>query len=174
MNNYNFENVSVVGRIAYGIMCAEEYLTHKYPNKDWAIVFKYFWKITELELWDDWMSETIEIIPEYLFEFDNYELSDFEFLTKNKYLNLKKVYANTYDDVNAILKMVYDLANSHSYSSISGKGEESLFQLEKIIVLLENEGIALPNDKEVKTHLISERKGWGEPFNGMSLSKVVK
>lgn len=34
MNNYDFENVSVVGRIAYGIICAEEYLIHKYQNKD--------------------------------------------------------------------------------------------------------------------------------------------
>lgn len=174
MNNYNFENISIVGRIAYGIMCAEEYLMHKYPNKDWKIIFKDFWKITNLELWDDWMEEIIEIIPEYLFEFNDYKSSDFEYLTEYKYNELKKVYDNTNDDVNIILKMVYELANSHAYSSINKNGEESLCQLEKITTFLENEGIALPETKDVQTHLFSEKKGWGNPFDGTNLSKILK
>ena len=170
----NFENVSVVGRVAYGIMCAEEYLIHKYQNKNWKIVFNDFWKITNLELWDEWMDEIIEIIPEYLFEFNDYMSSDFEFLTETKYDELKKIYDNTNDDVNIILKMVYELANSHAYSSISKNGKESLRQLEKIIIFLEDEGIAPPDTKDVQTHLFSERKGWGNPFDGTSLSKILK
>lgn len=174
MNNYNFENISLSGRIAYGIICAEEYLIHKYPNKDWAIIFKDFWKITNLELWDDWMDEIIEIIPEYLFEFDGYEVSDFEFLTEDKYSELESLYADTNNDVNIILKMVYKLADSHAYSSIVGSGSESILQLEQIINFLKNEGITPPDIKMVQTHLFSERKGWGNPFDGTGLSKIVK
>lgn len=174
MNYYDFENISVVGRIAYGIMCAEEYLIQKYPDKNWTIIFQDFWKITNLELWDNWMDEIIEIIPEYLFEFDDYHSSEFEFLTEAKYNELKKVFDNTNNDVNIILKMVYELANSHAYSSINKNGQESLLQLKKIIIFLEKEGINLPEMKEVQTHLFSERNGWGNPFDGTSLSKIMK
>ena len=174
MNYYDFENISVVGRIAYGIMCAEEYLIHKYPDKNWTIIFEDFWKITNLELWDNWMDEIIEIIPEYLFEFNDYQSSGFEFLTEAKYNELKKIFDNTNDDVNIILKMVYELANSHAYSSINKNGQESLLQLKKIIIFLEKEGINLPEMKEVQTHLFSERNGWGNSFDGTSLSKIIK
>ena len=59
MDIYGFEEVSFVGRIAYGIMCAEEYLTQQYPCKNWILVFESFWKITNLDLWDNWMDEVI-------------------------------------------------------------------------------------------------------------------
>ena len=170
----SFENVSLTGRIAYGIMCAEEYLLQEYPYKDWAIIFENFWKITDLELWDEWMDETIEIIPQYLFEFDNYKSSDFDFLTEDKYNALKNLYGNINEDVNMLLKMVYDLANSHAYSSIKGKGEESLRQLKEITTFLEEKGISLPDIEKVQTHLFSEKNGWGNPFDGTNLSKIIK
>lgn len=174
MKENRFENVSITGRIAYGIMCAEEYLLQKYPDKDWTIILEYFWKITNLELWDDWMDETIEIIPEYLFEFDDYRSSDFEFLTEDKYNILKKIYESTNKDVNTLLEMVYDLASSHAYSSIKGKGEESLRRLEEITTFLEEKGILVPDIGEVQSHPFSEKNGWGKPFDGTSLSKIVK
>lgn len=59
-----------------------------------------------------------------LFEFNDYKSSHFEFLTEVKYNELKKVYVNTNDDVNIILNMVYELANSHAYSSINENGKE--------------------------------------------------
>lgn len=173
MNNFEFENISIVGRIAYGIMCEETYLLHKYPEKNWTVVFEYFWKITDLELWDDWMDEVIEIIPEYLFEFKDYKSSNFEFLSEEKYNELKIIYANTNEDVNTILKMVYELANSHVYSSIKGKGQESLCRLKDIIDFLKKEKIELPDVKEIQMHSFSERNGWGEAFDGSYLSKIL-
>ncbi|MBD5135838.1 MAG: hypothetical protein HDT39_07735 [Lachnospiraceae bacterium] len=47
-------------------------------------------------------------------------------MTEVKYDKLKKLYENTNDDVNIILKMVYELANIHAYSSINKNGKESL------------------------------------------------
>ena len=173
MVNYDFENISVTGRIAYGIMCAEEYLVYKYPDKDWVVVFKDFWEITNLELWDEWIDKTVEIIPEYLFEFNSYKSSCFEYLTESKYNKLKRVYNNTNDDVFIILIMVYELANSHVYSSINGNGRESIYHLEKIINFLKNECITLPDIKKVQMRLFSEKNGWGNPFEGTGLSKII-
>lgn len=170
----SFENISLTRRISYGIMCVAEYLLQEYPYKDWAIILEDFCKITDLELWDDWMDETIEIIPQYLFKFNNYKSSDFEFLTEDKYNTLKNLYGNINEDVNMLLKMVYDLANSHAYSSIKGKGEESLRQLREITTFLEEKGISLPDIEKVQTHLFSEKNGWRNPFDGTNLSKAVK
>ena len=174
MNNYNFENVSIVGRIAYAIMCAEEYLIQKYPNKDWTIVFKDFWEITSLDLWDDWLEKIIEIIPEYLFEFDSYMLSDFDYLSEEKYNELKELYDGTNENVNAILYMLYDLARNSAYSSIKGNGRESLSHLKRIIIFLQTEGVQLPDAKQVQNFSFSEKNGWGNSFDGTILSKVVK
>lgn len=171
MVNYDFENISVTGRIAYGIMCAEEYLVYKYPDKDWIIVLKDFWEITNLKLWDEWIDKTVEIIPEYLFEFNSYKSSCFEYLTESKYNKLKKVYNNTNGDVNIILKMVYKLANSHVYSSINGNGRESIYHLEKIINFLKNEGITLPDIKKVQMHLFSEKMGGKIHLKGLVCQK---
>lgn len=174
MNNDKFDNVSIVGRIAYGIMCAENYLLGKYPEKNWTTVIEYFWKITNMEFWDEWADVVIEIIPEYMFEFKDYKSSGFELLSEEKYNELKDIYINTGNDVNEILKMVYELANSHIYSSIKGKGQESLEQLNRIIEYIKKHNIDLPDDKEILLHSIDERNGWGNLFDGSYLSKIMR
>lgn len=169
-----FKKISIIGRIAYGIMCAEEYLIVKYPKKSWNIVFEKYWEITNLRYWDEWMDEVIEYIPEYLFEFDNYETSDFEYLKEEKYNELKNLYKDISSDVNTILKMVWNLANSHAYTSISGYGKESVDNLNAIILFLKNSNIKLPDFTQIDNLLFSENKGWGIRFDGKYLSKTLK
>lgn len=169
-----FKNISLIGRIAYGIMCAEEYFIAKYPQKDWSIVFKKYWEVTKLDFWDNWTDEVMEYIPEYLFEFKDYKSSNFEYLTEEKYHKLVKLYQNVDNDVNIILKMVYHLANSHAYTSISGYGKESLYNLNDIILFLQQNAIELPNFKKVENFYFSYRNGWGNSFDGTYLSKIVK
>lgn len=140
-------------------MCAEEYLIVKYPKKSWNIVFEKYWEITNLRYWDEWMDEVIEYIPEYLFEFDNYETSDFEYLKEEKYNELKNLYEDISSDVNTILKMVWNLANSHAYTSISWYGKESLDNLNAIILFLKNSNIKLPDFTQIDNLLFSENKG---------------
>ncbi|RDU24230.1 hypothetical protein [Anaerosacchariphilus polymeriproducens] len=168
------KNISITGRIGYGIMCLEEYLLTKYPNKDWSFILEKYWQITSLELWDIWMDEVIEIIPEYLFEFDDYESSDFEHLSYENYLKLKEIYKGVGDDANIILKKVYDLANSHAYSSIVGEGKESLEVLDDVIKYLVNNEVILPNIEKVKKFTIDKNNGWGVSYNGKILSKILK
>ena len=165
-----FKKISVIGRIAYGIMCAEKYLIKKYPKKNWNIVFEKYWEITNLSYWDEWMDEIMEYIPEYLFEFDNYETSNFEYLTKEKYNELKNLYKNISSDVNTILKMVWNLANSHTYTSINGYGKESLDNLSNIILFLENSNVKSPDFTQINQLSFSENRGWGMKFDGKYLS----
>lgn len=68
--NYDFTNVSLRGRICYGIMCAERYALNKFPNRDWDFVFSEFWKIQDDILWDEWSDRVIDLLPEYINELD--------------------------------------------------------------------------------------------------------
>ena len=63
--------------MAYSILCVGEVLVAKYPDDDWSVLSKEMLKATST-YWDEWGNRFIEIIPEYLFEFDTYEESDFE------------------------------------------------------------------------------------------------
>ena len=175
IGSLDFEDVSVRGRIAYGIMCAENYLIAKYPKKNWIMVFEIFWKVTlveRLEFVDDWVDEVCDILPECLFEFPNYEMSDFEILTKDKYNDFKMLYSGVGEDVNTILKFVFDLANSHAYSRVIGKGKESLSVLQKIIDFMYEYNVSLPDVKEVKKFSIAENDGFGYPFDVMSKKEL--
>ncbi len=41
-----FETISMNGRMAYLIMCVENFLATKYPEKDWSFVSDIMWKAT--------------------------------------------------------------------------------------------------------------------------------
>ena len=66
----NLKTVSMNGRMAYSIMCVEKYLISIYPERDWNALARKMWDVTNMP-WDDWSERFIEIIPQYLFEFDN-------------------------------------------------------------------------------------------------------
>lgn len=173
MKSEKYKTVAIIGRIAYGIMCVESYLMQKYPKKEWSILVSKLWKITNLELWDEWMDEVIEIIPEYLFEFSDYESSNFEYLSKEDYEKLCDVFRETGNDVNNVLKLFYDLACSHAYSSIEGSGRESLEMLEELIQFIIKNEVKLPDDSEIMKISFHEKNGWGIAFDGISLSKIL-
>ena len=55
--------------MAYLILCAELYVKTLNPDKDWSVLSKWMWDATS-EYWDEWDSKFMEIIPEFLYEFD--------------------------------------------------------------------------------------------------------
>lgn len=90
MNNYSMVekliNVSVLGRVAYAIMCFEKYAVTVYPNVDFSPVAEIMWSIIDGSNYLDESSyRYIEIVPECLFEFKSYEESNFEYLSKEEY-----------------------------------------------------------------------------------------
>lgn len=173
MNTNQFKQVSLVGRIAYGIMCAEYYAKATYPDKDWTPLFKNMWAITNAQYWDEWANKYIEVIPEYLFEFPTYEASDFEYLSKPEYDVFTKLQRNTSPLWNNILKKIYEMEEIYAYSTIPGIGLESISILSEIIKILDEAGIQLPPIEKVAFSHFEEREGWGEHFDGSQLSTII-
>jgi len=178
MNINMLLDVSMNGRMAYAIMCIEKYLVNKYPNKDWTKLSQLMWEATS-SYWDTWDNKYIEIIPEYLFEFSNYEDSDFESLTKEDYDYYVSLFegisdGSEDDELNVVLSTLHSLQEVYCYSDIPNEGKESLDIIESLCRVLENESVELPNPDLVKFSSFEEKDGWGEQFDGAKLSIIVK
>ena len=88
MSKKKIEEISLRGRIAYAIMCIEAYLKNEYPNKNWMILSQKMWEATNSSF-EEWFFSFKEFIPEFVFEFQNYEASDFEYISNNDYYYLQ-------------------------------------------------------------------------------------
>lgn len=172
MNKNTFSNISMNGRMAYAILCVEQYLCSKFPDDDWSILSREMWKVTSL-YWDEWNERFIEIIPQYLFEFDTYENSDFEKISKEDYFAFVELFKNKPDTINQLLLKLQDLYDVYIYSDIPGEGEEASQIVLDICNILDQNNVSLPNVESVSFSSFSEKNGWGNSFNGESLSLIL-
>lgn len=174
MKSKKLKQVSLLGRIAYAIMCAEKISVEKYPDKDWKVIFEIFWKACDCEALDVWSWEIMEYIPKYLFEFKDFESADFEYIDKEKYLKLVEIYKGVDDSINQILLAIRNIEEEYAYSSIPEYGRISLEYIDEILAILEKNGVSPPDPQLVAFSKFCERDGWGEPFDGTKLSIVLK
>ena len=90
MDRHDFYGVSILGMVAYCIMCLESYALEAYPDHDLAPVLRLAWGIVGPEGYiDENAYRYMEAIPEYLFEFDDYETAEFEYLTREEFDELR-------------------------------------------------------------------------------------
>ena len=168
----DFSDISLCGRIAYVIMCAERYALKKFPNKNWKPLFSWMWKVTS-DYFDEWYYRFMEILPEYLYEFDNYKDADFEFLSEEDY----KYYSDFLKDIDKnmqeLMTIPAKISMVYSYTVIPGIGKESIKLVEKAIKILKENEIELPDPEAVAFSRFSEKDGWGNPFDGKQLSVIL-
>lgn len=168
----DFNEISMNGRMAYLILCIEKYLITKYAGKDWTILSKILWDVTS-NYWDEWDFKYVEIIPEHLFEFENFEDSDFEEITKEEYDNFSNLLKNMPAEVNKLLLAPHLLQEIYSYTSIPGYGTEASNIILNVCKILEDNNIELPSISAVHFSRFTEKNGWGEQFDGSKLSLIL-
>ena len=172
MNISDFNNISMNGRMAFAILCIEKFLLEKFPDEDWSELSKLMWSVTSI-YWDEWDNKFIEIIPEYLFEFDNYEDSDFEVISEGEYNAFVKLFKDKPSIINEMLLKLHELQNIYCYSSISGNGIEASQIVLDLCEILEQNGIVIPDLNTVSFSSFTEKDGWGYNFDGTKLSLVL-
>ena len=170
----NFEDISLRGRIAYGIMCAENYALAKHPERDWKPVFTELWRISDDIMWDDWADRVADLLPEYIHEGDSYDEDEFSWIDEAGFEKLKALYAGMSEGWSTIIRDIFDMEEEYAYSSIPGKGTASIRMLEEIIGTLRSEGVELPDAKKVAFSRFEEYDGWGKPFDCTGLSKILE
>lgn len=168
------KTVSLMGRVSYGICCFENTLFHLgYRVQDWKIVLEALWSFTSIEYLDDWNGIISEMIPENLLEFRSYEEHDFEYLDEDTFQYLYQLYQNIDEQIDDVMSAVYDIGASHPYSVIVGYGQESFYELTKLIDYMTKKQIPLPDIDAFRRFRIEENKGWGNRFDGRSLSRII-
>ncbi len=169
----DFTKVSIIGRFAYTVLCAESYACAKYPEKKWKPLFTKMWKGTN-EPFDEWWYRFMEILPEYLYEFDNYKDAEFEYLSEEDYNFYTKLLKDIDENMVELLVIPGDIAMLYSYSPIPGKGTKSIDLIKKATKILEKSNIKIPDPSIVEFSSFDERNGWGNNFDGIQISSLLK
>lgn len=166
MNKYDFKNISIRGRVAFAISCLNTYLKTKYPNIDFSSVLDLACKITEDSDYIDSCTEAFtEIIPEYLYEFDNYEDAEFEYLSKEAYESFISIIPKDDADLNLLMHSIRDIAWEYCYVALETNAPQTYRYLDSIIDTMNKLSLSLPDIKIFKKYEFSENDGWGRHIN---------
>ncbi len=173
IEKFDFTKISMNGRLAFTIMCAERYAIANYPLKDWKRLFAWLWKATS-SFYDEWYYRFMEVLPEYLYEFKNYEDSNFDYLTREEYTFYHELLKDVDDNMKTLIKISADISMIYCYMPIPSFGEESIKLVNKSIKILKNKKIELPDPTQISFSSFEEKNGWGEQFDGKKLSIICK
>ena len=172
MKASDFDNISMNGRMAYAILCIEKYLITEYPKENWTEQSKIMWGATSM-YWDEWDDKFIEVIPEYLFEFNTYAESGFEKISEEEYNSFVTLLKDKPATVNNLLMKLHRIQEVYCYSSIPDNGKEASQLVLDICDILDQNGVTLPDVNAVTFSSFSERDGWGNKFDGTKLSLIL-
>ena len=166
MNKYDFKNISIRGRVAFGVSCLNTYLKTKYPDIDFSPVLNLACKITEDSDYIDNSTEAfMEIIPEYLYEFDNYEEAEFEYLSKEAYNLFISIIPKDDPDLNILMHSIRDIAWEYCYVALEPGAQNTYRYLNSIIETMNKCAFPLPDINAFKKYDFSESDGWGRHIN---------
>lgn len=173
----NYDTLSIRGRVTYAIMCFERYVTNKYPNKDMSSVVDMMWKIIDdSDYIDNSAYRYMEIIPEYLFEANDFDSSEFDYMTEKEYYYFTDLLP-TPDidaDLNTIMHLIYDIATEYAYTAVELDAPETKEYLKEVSKILKDNNISLPDVKIIPQYEWDDTHGWGQPFDGRYLSIILK
>ena len=176
-----FDSVSMNGRMAYVIMCVESFLVFKYPDKNWTIVSEQMWKATS-ENWGDWPEEYSSIIPDVFLQYEYFDEEDLgDSITETEFVMLKELYDGVTeglendpsDEVNYMLNKPYEMAMVYE-GTVIGDGKESIRIIDEVENILKKNDVPLPDYTKVQFSSSNELNGWGNDFDGTSLSIILK
>ena len=176
-----FDNISMIGRLAYLFMCIERYLVNKYPDRDWTVVADRLWNWTE-EYWNDAQEKSDQIIPEYVLAFKSYEkvnkkCFDGE-LPEDLYNQMVKLYTDittgdSEDEINQVLFTTVEWGTYCEGASLREAIAPATNLIEYMLDILDKYEIEYPDVSSIQHMSIDEKNGWGEFCNCRHLSIIL-
>ncbi|MDO4633901.1 MAG: hypothetical protein Q4B01_08610 [Eubacteriales bacterium] len=174
--NKIINTLSIRGRVTYLIMCFETYVTAKYPERNWAPVSDRMWKICDdSDYIDNSAYRYMEIVPEYLYEFDNYKDAEFDYLTEDEYKQFISIIPSGSQDpdLEIIMHSIYNIAMECAYGSAIKYLPNTIPYIEAAEKCMKKASLPLP-DLSRLAHLTDPEHQWGEQFDGRYLSIILK
>lgn len=162
MDKYAFKNISIRGRVAYGISCLNTYLNTIYPDKDFSSLMDMACKITEDGNYIDVSTLAfMEIIPQYLYEFDNYKDAEFEYISEDQYNSFVSLIPKDDSNLNSIMLAIHETAYAYCYVSVEKNAPDTYPHLESLISIMNKLSLPLPDISLFKKYSFEESGGWG-------------
>ena len=174
MNKHDFYGVSILGMVAYCIMCLENYVLEVYAERDFAPALRLAWDIVGPDGYiDENAYRYMEAIPEYLFEFGDYEAAEFEYLTRNEFNELRGLLNPDDEVLGLLMHRVYDVAMCYAYTAVEVPPREAVDLVFDSVGCLGEHGIPLPDFELVGSFSPEKYHGWGVHINPEGLSRVL-
>lgn len=165
MKRTDFKQISIRGRVAYCIKCLETYIKNKYQNRKLDQVIDMACHIIDdSDFIDENAHKYMEIIPEYLFEFDNFERLDFDYMSNDDYKKYISIIPKPQEDedLNNLMHYIYDVAIEYCYVALDKDASETMTYIMKTIEILKKNKLEVPSIEPFKKYKFEEYNGWGE------------
>lgn len=163
--------ISIRGRMAYVICLFERLLLYfKYDKKEWTEVLKKLWTYTDVEYFDEWIYEVAEYLPDCILE-DSQDA--YEFITAEEYEYLYKLYSKSCPEVCAFMDLIYEIGTINAYTILMDNDIKTIKKVEEATNILKSHDIKIMAIDSFKKYSFDQCNGWGERFDGRSLSIIL-
>ena len=174
MNKHDFFTISIRGMVAYCVLCLENYVLEAYTDHNFAPVLRLAWDVIGPEGYIDQNADRyMEAIPEYLFEFDDYEAAEFEYLTKAEFDGLRMLLNPDDSTLGLVMHRIYDVAMCYAYTAVATPPKEAVDLVFDVVSALRACGTSLPSFDLVREFSFDEFDGWGVHITPGALSQIL-
>lgn len=159
----SFKTVSISGRVAFGIHCLEAALKqYNYDTPEVRLILARIREFVEKDDLDVWERRVTEIAPSSILDghpaniFEQYETISLEYL-----ISLKKLYESMQSLLKDLIDAVIDIGKSNLYGGVGAYSEYSLREVDKVIDIMNDLQVPVPESTPYFISPFSENGGWG-------------
>lgn len=159
-----FEEISIIGRVAYAGYCLEVFLKEKgYHLEDFRLLLESLWAFSEMEAVDDYAYKLIECTPETLFD-EREDFNTFDYFNAEELIYMKEVYqnCNDVDVIQYVMEQINEILAFNLYTTVQPPETYSFNIMEKELYPFLAERLErMPKIEPFQIYSIKEENCWG-------------
>lgn len=161
-----FTDISIIGRVAWGIFALEVYLKECNENMDmWKGLFEKLWSFPYMEYVDEYTYMFIEHSPYSILECDNYiQDGDWEYVSEEEFFALRELYTTSEhtQETEYVMDCLQEMLSTHLYTQNTPPAKASLDIMNtRLYLYLADRIKSLPPIEPFKIYSVQDNKCWG-------------
>ena len=161
----NFRDISIRGRLAFGMTCLEEVL-RKYNINDElldTIVLPKIWEFTSSSHLDEWEMKINEIDPTCVLDIELTEQNfDLTTISYNTYRDLLNLYKTLPTEIVELIAEIIRIGVANIYGGTESYSPATLEPLANVLIICKRLNVDLPKIDQFKKSTFSQFHGWGD------------
>ena len=161
-----FDNISIMGRAAYGFYALEQYIKEiGVYTEDWDILFEKLWSFPQFDYVDEYTYMITECLPDCIMECEGFsENGDWEYITKDEFMSFRSLYESCAElkNISAILNAVQEMLSNHLYQENCPPAQASLeIMNDRLYPLLKKLLKQIPPIEPFQIYSVQDERSWG-------------